>query len=128
MATTIDGTCVVTVHDGSTRRLLAARADLVRLSPTAGFAWGFRSKETAQLAFALVYDALGGDAAQGINTARALNIVHVFKHELIRHHWKAGWMLSQAWIVARITLIEETLRERAAVPPEISDQIDYAPF
>lgn len=57
---TESGTCRVLVDDGSTRKTLNPRLDLWAHSPT-GLEWGYGGSGPAQLALALLADALGND-------------------------------------------------------------------
>jgi Family of unknown function (DUF6166) len=59
------GTAHVTVTDGNGVRHLPLRLDLDNHSPT-GFEWGYGGSGPAQLALALLADALGNDAMAGV--------------------------------------------------------------
>src|ERR1700731_504403 len=56
----ISGQSLVTVCDGQKSEPLALRLDLFNHSPT-GFSWGYTGSGPAQLALALLADALGDD-------------------------------------------------------------------
>lgn len=58
-----EGGCVVTVQRGGESYPLDPRYDLRNHSPT-GFGWGFNGSGPAQLALALLADALGDERAQ----------------------------------------------------------------
>lgn len=86
---TSDG-CKVWVSDGTARqRPLRLRLDLRNHSPT-GFAWGYGGSGPAQLALALLADALGNDE-------EALSRCQEFKRAVIAG-LPASWTMSEAEI------------------------------
>jgi hypothetical protein len=82
--------CVVTVRDERSDeipRLLAPRHDLRNHSPT-GFQWGYGGSGPAQLALALLADALGDDE-------RALQLYQVFKWRWVAHLQTDAWEITR---------------------------------
>jgi uncharacterized protein DUF6166 len=69
---------------------LPARLDLANHSPT-GFEWGYHGSGPAQLALALLVDALR-------SPQRALALYQLFKSEFIAQLPHEGWTLTQAEI------------------------------
>lgn len=69
------GNCRVRVRDGNISRELPLRLDLSNHSPT-GFEWGYGGSGPAQLALAILADALGDDQ-------RALRLYQHFKWEVV---------------------------------------------
>jgi hypothetical protein len=84
--------------------LLPARFDLWNHSPT-GFEWGYGGSGPAQLALAILADALDDDA-------RASKLHQEFKWNVIaRLDRNQPWLLSRAAVLAAVNTIE---REREA--------------
>ena len=73
--------------DVDTRQALPLRLDLADYSPT-GFEWGYGGSGPAQLALALLADALG-------NEAEALELQQAFKWEVVAALPEAQWQLSE---------------------------------
>lgn len=82
---------VVTVVGEGTRRGLKPRSDLCNHSPT-GFEWGYCGSGPAQLALALLCDALGND-----EVAEAL--YQDFKREVVAG-WSDDWKMTRSEIFA----------------------------
>lgn len=119
-----DGRFEVHVVDGAVTRRLQPRTDLAKFALGAtSFAWGYRSAGVVQLAFALMVDALGEHPAV---RARAMNIVHVFKYELIRFDYRDGWTMDEARVVGLVNAIEQQLLNPPT--PEQLAQRDFIPF
>ena len=78
--------------------LLDPRLDLRNHSPT-GFEWGYTGSEPAQLALALLADALGDDA-------RAQRHYQDFKFQVVGRLPHDGWELSQEDIVQAVARLE----------------------
>jgi hypothetical protein len=96
------GSCIVTVRDtelDGRRKKLPPRLDLFNHSPT-GFEWGFAGSGPAQLALALLADALGDDA-------RALRLHQQFKFRYIAQFKDGHWMLTDGHIRAVADEIEQ---------------------
>ena len=74
-----------------TRRSLPLRLDLVSHSPT-GFEWGYGGSGPAQLALALLMDALGNEDA-------ALHHYQEFKRQVVAK-WGESWTISRREICA----------------------------
>lgn len=91
--TTADGDRRVTVipTDKSKQRDLKPRHDLRNHSPT-GFNWGYGGSGPAQLALALLADALNDDE-------RALAVYQDYKWRVIARLDNAGWELTVAAVV-----------------------------
>ena len=87
--TTPDGERRVTVTDGGgIARPLDPRLDLRNHSPT-GLNWAYGGSGPAQLALALLADALGDDR-------RALAVYQDYKWRVVTHLDNAGWELTAA--------------------------------
>ena len=71
----ISGQSLVTVCDGQKSESLPLRLDLFNHSPT-GFSWGYGGSGPAQLAVALLADALGDDD-------RAIRLHQCFKFKVV---------------------------------------------
>jgi Family of unknown function (DUF6166) len=80
----LSGQPVVTVCDGQKCQALPLRLDLFNHSPR-GFSWGYGGSGPAQLALALLADALGNDD-------RAIRLHHAFKFKVV-----AGWSEDERW-------------------------------
>jgi hypothetical protein len=78
------GQPVVTVYDGQKCQALPLRLDLFNHSPT-GFSWGYGGSGPAQLALAVLADALGNDD-------RAVRLHQEFKFKVV-----AGWPEGERW-------------------------------
>ena len=92
-----DGVTVRAANKPETRRGLALRLDLASHSPT-GFAWGYAGSGAAQLALALLADALGDDA-------RALRLHQDFKARVVMR-LPRRWTLTRSRIVAHVRQLE----------------------
>ena len=80
----LSGKPVVTACDGKKCQELPLRLDLFNHSPT-GFSWGYGGSGPAQLALALLADALGYDD-------RAIRLHHAFKFKVV-----AAWPEEERW-------------------------------
>jgi hypothetical protein len=94
------GQPVVTVCDGQKCQPLPLRLDLLNHSPT-GFSWGYGGSGPAQLALALLADALADDD-------RAVRLHQEFKFKVVAC-WPEGerWWITTEQITAVVTLIEQ---------------------
>ena len=104
----LSGQPVVTVCDGQKCQALPLRLDLFNHSPT-GFSWGYGGSGPAQLALALLADALDDDD-------RAIRLHHAFKFKVVAA-WPEGerWWITAAQIAAVVSLIEQ---ENGRAPKE----------
>ena len=102
------GQPVVTVCDGQKCQALPLRLDLFNHSPS-GFSWGYGGSGPAQLALALLADALDDDD-------RAIRLHHAFKFKVVAA-WPEGerWWITAAQIAAVVSLIEQ---ENGRAPKE----------
>lgn len=104
------GDAIVEVLDGNGGRIpLPLRLDLVNHSPT-GFEWGFGGSGPAQLALALLADALQGHAPPTLKADDvAERLHHDFKHSII-----ARLAQSEAWSIteSRVREIAQLLEAR----------------
>lgn len=87
----------VTAREGGTSYRLPSRLDLRRHSLN-GFAWGFGGQEPAQLALALLADALGDDQ-------RALALYQDFKFRCIAQ-LPSCWIMSRSRVLAYVAELE----------------------
>jgi hypothetical protein len=96
----LTGQPVVTVCDGQKCQPLPLRLDLVNHSPT-GFSWGYGGSGPAQLALALLADALADDH-------RAVRLHQEFKFKVVAC-WPQGerWWITTEQITAVVNLIEQ---------------------
>jgi Family of unknown function (DUF6166) len=96
----ISGQSLVTVCDGQKSEPLPLRLDLSNHSPT-GFSWGYGGSGPAQLAVALLADALGDDD-------RAIRLHQCFKFKVVAC-WPEGerWWITAEQITAVVNLIEQ---------------------
>lgn len=87
------GTCHVRIEGEGPARPLPLRLDLYNHSPT-GFEWGYAGSGPAQLALALLADALGDDE-MAVHLHQRFKFAHVAQ-------WKreVGWHLSQVAVIA----------------------------
>jgi Family of unknown function (DUF6166) len=94
------GQPIVTVCDGQKCQALPLRLDLFNHSPT-GFSWGYGGSGPAQLALALLADALGDDY-------RAIRLHHAFKFKVVAA-WPEGerWWITADQISAVVNVIEQ---------------------
>jgi hypothetical protein len=94
------GQPVVTVCDGQKSEPLPLRLDLFNHSP-AGFSWGYGGSGPAQLALALLADALGDDDL-------AVRLHQAFKFRVVAC-WPEGerWWITTEQIAAVVNLIEQ---------------------
>ena len=98
------GQPVVTVCDGQKSEPLPLRLDLFNHSPT-GFSWGYGGSGPAQLAVALLADALGDDG-------RAIRLHQCFKFRVVAC-WPEGerWWITAEQIAAVVMLIEQEIAQ-----------------
>ena len=96
----ISGQSLVTVCDGQKSAPLPLRLDLFNHSPT-GFSWGYGGSGPAQLAVALLADALGDDD-------RAIRLHQCFKFKVVAC-WPEGerWWITAEQIAAVVEVIEQ---------------------
>ena len=96
----VAGQPVVTVCDGQKSEPLPLRMDLFNHSP-AGFSWGYGGSGPAQLALALLADALADDD-------RAVRLHQEFKFKVVAC-WPEGerWWITTEQIAAVVNLIEQ---------------------
>jgi hypothetical protein len=94
------GQPVVTVCDGQKSKPLPLRLDLFNHSPT-GFSWGYTGSGSAQLALALLADALGDDDL-------AVHLHQDFKFKVVAC-WPEGerWWITADQIMAVVKVIEQ---------------------
>jgi len=100
------GQPAVTVCDGQKCQPLQLRLDLFNHSPT-GFAWGYGGSGPAQLAPALLADALGDDDL-------AVRLHQDFKFKVVAC-WPEGerWWVTADQIMAVVKLIEQEIAHMA---------------
>jgi hypothetical protein len=96
----VSGQSLVTVCDGQKSEPLPLRLDLFNHSPT-GFSWGYGGSGPAQLAVALLADALGDDD-------RAIRLHQCFKFKVVAC-WPEGerWWITTEQITTVVNLIEQ---------------------
>jgi hypothetical protein len=96
----VSGQSLVTVCDGQKSEPLPLRLDLFNQSPT-GFSWGYGGSGPAQLALALLADALGDDD-------RAIRLHQAFKFKVVAA-WPEGerWWMTAEQIAAVVKVIEQ---------------------
>jgi hypothetical protein len=96
----VAGQPVVTVCDGQKSEPLPLRLDLFNHSPT-GFSWGYGGSGPAQLALALLADALGDDDL-------AVRLHQFFKSRVVAC-WPEGerWWITADQIAAVVNVIEQ---------------------
>jgi hypothetical protein len=96
----VSGQSLVTVCDGQKCQPLPLRLDLFNHSPT-GFSWGYGGSGPAQLALALLADALGDDD-------RAIRLHQCFKFKVVAC-WPEGerWWITAEQIAAVVKVIEQ---------------------
>ena len=96
----VSGQSLVTVCDGQKSEPLPLRLDLFNHSPT-GFSWGYGGSGPAQLALALLADALGDDD-------RAVRLHQCFKFKVVAC-WPEGerWWITAEQIAAVVKVIEQ---------------------
>ena len=96
----VSGQSLVTVCDGQKSEPLPLRLDLFNHSPT-GFSWGYGGSGPAQLALALLADALGDDD-------RAIRLHQCFKFKVVAC-WPEGerWWITAEQIAAVVKVIEQ---------------------
>ena len=92
----------VTVRQGETKRALDPRFDLHKHSPS-GFAWGEGDAGPAQLALALLADALQSDA-------RALQLHHRFSRRVVSI-FPERWTITRSRVLAHANMIEQQVSE-----------------
>ena len=102
------GQCLVTVCDGQKCQPLPLRLDLFNHCPS-GFGWGYGGSGPAQLALALLANALDDDD-------RAVRLHHAFKFKVVAA-WPEGerWWITAEQIAAVVKVIE---KENAQAPKE----------
>src|ERR1700750_2839999 len=99
-----DKGCIVSVEYGKDASLLPMRLDLENHSPT-GAEWGYTGSGPAQLALALLADALGdGERAQHLYQDFKLKVVSRIPHE--------GWTLTEDEIRQTAVAIERDQQSR----------------
>ena len=103
------GQPVVTVCDGQKSEPLPLRLDLFNHSPT-GFGWGYGGSGPAQLALALLADALGDDDL-------AVRLHQAFKFRVVAC-WPEGerWWITADQIAAVVKVIKEEAAKRTELP------------
>jgi hypothetical protein len=103
------GQPVVTVCDGQKSEPLPLRLDLFNHSP-AGFSWGYGGSGPAQLALALLADALGDDDL-------AVRLHQAFKFRVVAC-WPEGerWWITADQIAAVVKVIKEEAVKRTELP------------
>lgn len=90
---------LVTVNDGDGARPLDLRLDLRNHSPD-GFEWGYNGSGPAQLALALLADAIGDD--------RALELYQRFKFKVIGPlPQEQDWTLTEEQILQHVADLEQ---------------------
>ena len=96
----VSGQSLVTVCDGQKSEPLPLRLDLFNHSPT-GFSWGYCGSGPAQLALALLADALGDDDL-------AVRLHQAFKFRVVAC-WPEGerWWITADQIAAVVNVIEQ---------------------
>ena len=96
----MSGQSLVTVCDDQKSEPLPLRLDLFNHSPT-GFSWGYGGSGPAQLALALLADALGDDD-------RAIRLHQCFKFKVVAC-WPEGerWWITADQIMAVVKIIEQ---------------------
>jgi hypothetical protein len=96
----VSGQSLVTVCDGQKCQPLPLRLDLFNHSPI-GFSWGYGGSGAAQLALALLADALGDDD-------RAIRLHQCFKVKVVAC-WPEGerWWITAEQIAAVVKVIEQ---------------------
>jgi Family of unknown function (DUF6166) len=102
----ISGQSLVSVSDGRKSEPLPLRLDLFNHSPT-GFSWGYGGSGPAQLALALLADALGDDD-------RAVRLHQAFKFKVVAC-WPEGerWWITADQIMAVVKVIEQEIAHMA---------------
>ena len=90
--------CIVTVSNGAKSRRLPLRLDLDNHSPT-GFEWGYGGSGPAQLALALLADALG-------DGEKALRLHQEFKFRIVAGLPKASWFMTDEQVRAVADTLE----------------------
>jgi hypothetical protein len=88
----------VHIEDDGRRRQLPLCLDVVNHSPT-GFAWGYAGSGPAQLALAILHDAIGRDRA--IELHQRFKLLCIAK--LDQH---AGWRMPVAMVLASVVMIQ----------------------
>jgi len=83
----VDGRPIVEIMQGENRRPLPLRLDLARHSPS-GFNWGYLGSGPAQLALAILADALA-------DSATAIVKHQLFKRDVISKLARDGWELTR---------------------------------
>jgi len=104
----------VTVREGGTRLPLAVRADLRKHS--SAFAWGLSAHPgCAQLALALLADALGDDAgAMRLQEAFRCRVVELLPER---------WTITRSRILAHIDLLEYQMGAASPADPGVIDRV-----
>ena len=100
----ISGQSLVSVSDGRKSEPLPLRLDLFNHSPT-GFSWGYTGSGPAQLALALLADALGDDDL-------AVRLHQDFKFKVVAC-WPEGerWWITADQIMAVVKVIEQEIAQ-----------------
>lgn len=86
-----DGRGQVLVRDGGEERPLLARWDIANPSPD-GFAWGYPGSGAAQLAVAILADAIGSET-------EVRRLYRKFAHERVAYLPPRGWQMTKAEVV-----------------------------
>jgi hypothetical protein len=92
----------VTIRQGEAKRALDPRFDLRKHSPS-GFTWGEGDAGPAQLALALLADALQSDA-------RALQLHHRFNRRVVSI-FPERWTITRSRVLAHVNMIEQQMSE-----------------
>ena len=105
----ISGQSLVSFSDGRKSEPLPLRLDLFNHSPT-GFSWGYTGSGPAQLALALLADALGDDDL-------AVRLHQDFKFKVVAC-WPEGerWWITADQIMAVVKVIKEEAAKRTELP------------
>lgn len=98
-----DGLCIVLVITGKQQRPLRPRLDLFNHSPT-GFEWGYGGSGPAQLALALLADALHNDR-------EAVTLHQAYKFRVVASLPRHGFTLTAdeiVWAALELRITEKT--------------------
>ena len=108
----VSGQSLVTVCDGQKSEPLPLRLDLFNHSPT-GFSWGYGGSGPAQLALALLADALGDDD-------RVIRLHQCFKFKVV-----ACWPESERWWITteQITAVVNLIEQENVQAAKKNDQV-----
>lgn len=92
------GNCTVRIVEDGDARELPLRLDIANHSPT-GFEWGYGGSGPAQLAIALIADAMGGSRAD------VLRLHQRFKWAVVGRLPRTGFHLTEMEVIAAIGII-----------------------